>query len=182
MCQAFASMADLVADDEVRSRVVMDWIQTIKKELMMPSPSSGSNVLWHHAFQLPLHDTGSQNTVVRSIGDPKQSKKKGTPKKLRRKSPLEMHSKKTKVPLVACIRKKPATSHSGMAKVASHSQTSQQQRVLGDEESYAVAQYQPSFNMIQLATTNVMINSDGNVVYNYYPHAQYEGDTTRRLQ
>ncbi|CAA3029374.1 Hypothetical predicted protein [Olea europaea subsp. europaea] len=64
------------------------------------------------------------------------------------------------VPFVACIRKKPATSHSGMAEVAPHSQTSQQQRVLGDEESYAVAQYQPSFNMIQLATTNVMINSD----------------------
>ncbi|XP_022888998.1 protein FAR1-RELATED SEQUENCE 2-like [Olea europaea var. sylvestris] len=146
MCQAFSSVADLAADDEVRSRAVMNWIEVIKKELMMSPPSTGSNILSHNTFQLPSQGTGSQNTVGGSIGDPKQSKKKGAPKKLRRKSPLETCSKKTKVSSTACIRQ--------------NNPAHDAPKVQGGEESFAFAPHIPSPSATQLGKTHAMLNSD----------------------
>ncbi|XP_022888418.1 protein FAR-RED IMPAIRED RESPONSE 1-like isoform X1 [Olea europaea var. sylvestris] len=45
MCEAFARVADLAADDEGRTRMIMDWIEFQSKELVMTKSSSGSNAL-----------------------------------------------------------------------------------------------------------------------------------------
>ncbi|XP_022843023.1 uncharacterized protein LOC111366515 [Olea europaea var. sylvestris] len=45
--------------------------------------------------------------------------------------------------------------------------------ILGGEESYAFTQHIPSSTMIQPATTNVILNYDGNVIHNCYPHAPH---------
>lgn len=94
MCKTFAQVADLATDDEGRTRLIMEWIQVQAKELSMVKWSSGSNIC---TIQSGSQCTGSQTTCSVSVLDPKLTKRKGAPRKLRRKCPLELNSKKTKV-------------------------------------------------------------------------------------
>ncbi|XP_022858879.1 protein FAR-RED IMPAIRED RESPONSE 1-like [Olea europaea var. sylvestris] len=97
MCQAFVEVAGLACTDEVRSRAIMDWIQCQAAELRSLNSSCGSNVLSQATTHIASQCTDSQNIIGTSILDPKLSKRKGAPRKLWKKGPLESTSKKVKV-------------------------------------------------------------------------------------
>ncbi|XP_022843170.1 protein FAR1-RELATED SEQUENCE 6-like [Olea europaea var. sylvestris] len=79
MCQAFATIANLAAEDEGQTYAIMEWIGVQEKELMSSRSVSGSNVL------LQLLDPNTVN-------------KNGAPKRFRRKGSLELTSKKPTAP------------------------------------------------------------------------------------
>ena len=77
----------------------MEWIESKTTQLSMSQPmhGSGSNLHSQASVQVALNSlstelVGSVNTL-----DPICSRTKGAPKKLRKKSPLEKSSKKSKV-------------------------------------------------------------------------------------
>ncbi|XP_022876824.1 protein FAR-RED IMPAIRED RESPONSE 1-like [Olea europaea var. sylvestris] len=92
MCQAFSEVADLVADDEARARAVMEWIKVQVKELILTKSSNGA-----HRNDVISHGSNSQNHFAVNVVDPILSKRKGAPRKLRQRGPLESSSKKVKV-------------------------------------------------------------------------------------
>ncbi|XP_022857714.1 uncharacterized protein LOC111378711 [Olea europaea var. sylvestris] len=110
ICQAYTTTADLVAKDEARTHTIMEWIGVQQKELM----SSSCSIL-----------------------DPKVVNKKGTPKKLRRKSLLESTSKKPKAPLTSSKGKIPTARCTCPPDGASS--------VQGDHENQVFAQQFPGF-------------------------------------
>ncbi|XP_022886215.1 protein FAR-RED ELONGATED HYPOCOTYL 3-like [Olea europaea var. sylvestris] len=85
LCSAFTKMADLVARNEERSKNLLRWIEFRATELAL----SKCNSIEMHGFE----DTNDANIYIL---DPKFTKRKDAPKKLRKKSPLETHSKKSK--------------------------------------------------------------------------------------
>ncbi|XP_022857678.1 protein FAR-RED IMPAIRED RESPONSE 1-like [Olea europaea var. sylvestris] len=92
MCQAFSEVVDLAADDEARARAVMEWIKVQAKELILTKSSNGA-----HRNDVISHGSDSQNHFAVNVLDPILSKKKGAPRKLRQRGPLESSSKKVKV-------------------------------------------------------------------------------------
>lgn len=86
MCRAFSEVANLAADDEVLVRSIMDWINVQQKEQTLPKSSCG---------RYPGSESLSNSTV--NVLDPTSSKRKDAPRKVRRKGPLELSPKKTKV-------------------------------------------------------------------------------------
>ncbi|GER33212.1 cullin-5, partial [Striga asiatica] len=72
LCTTFALVVDLAADDEVRARLIVEWIQFQAQELsILKTPCSIG------------------------VGDPKLTKKRGAPRKVQ-KSPSELTSNKKK--------------------------------------------------------------------------------------
>ncbi|XP_022841931.1 protein FAR1-RELATED SEQUENCE 5-like [Olea europaea var. sylvestris] len=96
MSTGFAQLANLVADDERRSRAIIEWIKCQCEELTSTKSSIGSNVAAQNTVQVLTQCTDVANSTSVSILDPKLTRRKGAPKKLRRKSPLETASKKAK--------------------------------------------------------------------------------------
>ncbi|XP_022892809.1 uncharacterized protein LOC111407511 isoform X2 [Olea europaea var. sylvestris] len=85
LCHAFTKMADLVARNEERSNHLLGWIEFQTNQLSnLDIGSSG------------LHVPEARNDEILNILDPKLMKRKDDPKKLRKKSPLEASSKKSK--------------------------------------------------------------------------------------
>ncbi|XP_022854550.1 protein FAR-RED IMPAIRED RESPONSE 1-like, partial [Olea europaea var. sylvestris] len=84
MCQIFSEVADLATDDEVWTRTITEWMTSQIKELRKSKSSFGSVV-----YSQPNSNGGH-------ILDPVTSNRKGAPKKLRRKGPLECSLKRTK--------------------------------------------------------------------------------------
>ncbi|XP_052198420.1 protein FAR1-RELATED SEQUENCE 5-like [Diospyros lotus] len=100
LCSAFAKVADKVADDEERTRATMEWIQS-QLNASSPSntnPSYGSNIYAEHSVQEQVRSCG-EIAIGSSmqIMDPICSQRKGAPRKLRKKGPLETRTKKAKV-------------------------------------------------------------------------------------
>lgn len=97
LCKAFSKVADLTADDEGRTRLIMDWINLKAKELRSTKYTIETNVLLHPPITLPSQSNASQNSGNVSVLDPITSKRNGAPRKLRRKSTLELKSNKVKI-------------------------------------------------------------------------------------
>lgn len=64
---------------------------------MASKSSHGNNVIPSHITQIASRADASQGTGSGSVHDPKCAKRKGAPRKLRKKYPLESSSKKVKV-------------------------------------------------------------------------------------
>ncbi|XP_052198271.1 protein FAR1-RELATED SEQUENCE 1-like [Diospyros lotus] len=100
LCSAFAKVADKVADDEERTRATMEWIQSQLNGLSISNanPSYGGNIYAQHSMQEQVRSCGEIATASsKQIMDPICSQRKGAPRKLRRKGPLETRTKKAKV-------------------------------------------------------------------------------------
>ncbi|XP_022852764.1 protein FAR1-RELATED SEQUENCE 5-like [Olea europaea var. sylvestris] len=91
MCQSFASLANMVADDEVESGAIVEWIEDQCKKRLM-----SSNVLSPHITLIASECGTSQGSGNSNIRDPVCANRKGAPKKLRNKSALESISNKGK--------------------------------------------------------------------------------------
>ncbi|CAA2968109.1 Hypothetical predicted protein [Olea europaea subsp. europaea] len=96
MCQRFATLANMTADDLVRARAILDWIDMQCKQTMVSKSSCGSNVIPSHITQMASMADASQETRSDSMLDLECAKRKGAPRKLRKKCPLESSSKKSK--------------------------------------------------------------------------------------
>ncbi|XP_022844850.1 protein FAR1-RELATED SEQUENCE 5-like [Olea europaea var. sylvestris] len=176
MCQAFSEVADLAANDEGRARAIMDWIKCQATELRTSRSSGGSNVLPQQNFQGATQCIGSQNTTGVSVLNPNLSNRKGAPKKLRKKGPLESISKKASSK--SDKGKRLRDRRTDMEETAPEVQQSQQlqhsqptpfsysQLLLGDFESQVCTQ--PS-----VASPNVVFNSQGASFANsHLPHPE----------
>ncbi|XP_022862651.1 protein FAR1-RELATED SEQUENCE 2-like [Olea europaea var. sylvestris] len=149
MCQAFATITDLAAEDGGRTHAIMEWIGIQEKELMSSRLISGSNVL------LQLLDPNAVN-------------KKGAPKRVRRKGPFESTSKKPTAPSKG---KRPTARRTYPPDAASSIQAHQQhdssmsipfsysQLLLGDHESQVFPQQFPTSTPIHPSSTHPTFNS-----------------------
>ncbi|XP_052193928.1 protein FAR1-RELATED SEQUENCE 5-like [Diospyros lotus] len=100
LCTAFAKVADLVANDEEQTRATMEWIQSQLNALNRSNANTsyGSNIYVQHSVQEQVRSCGEATTASsKQIMDPICSQRKGAPRKLRKKGPLETRSKKAKV-------------------------------------------------------------------------------------
>lgn len=89
MCQAFAQVADLDADDQCRTRLILDLIKIQVNELMSTKLCSASSIISKLTIHLSSQYSPSQTNTINSIRDLNIAKKKGAPRRLQRKSPLE---------------------------------------------------------------------------------------------
>ncbi|XP_052173721.1 protein FAR1-RELATED SEQUENCE 5-like isoform X2 [Diospyros lotus] len=99
LCSALAKVANLVPDDEERTRATKEWIESQLNALIMSNakPSSDSNIYSQHSVQASS-DCGEVEIVSSGqILDPRCSQAKEVPRKLREKDPLETSTKKVKV-------------------------------------------------------------------------------------
>ena len=100
LCNKFFKIANVVADDEERTRATMEWMESQMNALNIcnVNPSYGSYKYSENIVQEPILDYGEATTVSSGqILDPRCSQTKGAPRKLRKKDPLETSSKKAKV-------------------------------------------------------------------------------------
>ncbi|KAL2499469.1 Protein FAR1-RELATED SEQUENCE 5 [Abeliophyllum distichum] len=106
MTIAFANVADMVADDEERTRAVLEWIEIQSYDLSVSKtrPSCGSNLLSQNSVQVGSNCDEVEKNVSQNIFIPKYSKTKGAPRKLRRKGTLETISKKPKANKAKSLR------------------------------------------------------------------------------
>ncbi|XP_022866195.1 uncharacterized protein LOC111385998, partial [Olea europaea var. sylvestris] len=116
ICQRFATLADLTAEDEAKSDAIIDWIDSQCQE-MMETNHSNNNVLSPHTTQTSFQCRALQDTGSGNIRDPECVKRKGTPKKLRKKSPLETISSKVKASTGSTKWKKTKVPRSDMGMV-----------------------------------------------------------------
>ncbi|XP_022845046.1 uncharacterized protein LOC111368085 [Olea europaea var. sylvestris] len=126
MCLAFSKVVDLASNNEGRARAIMDWIKSQATELRTTRSSCGSNSLIQQSVHLATQCTTSQNIACVSILDPKLSNRKGPPRKLRKKGPLESTMKKAKASSKSGKGRRPREKHSGMEFIALDVQPSQQ--------------------------------------------------------
>ncbi|XP_052193932.1 protein FAR1-RELATED SEQUENCE 5-like [Diospyros lotus] len=88
-----------VADDEDHTKATIEWMESQLTVLSISKtkPSCGSNIHVEDSVQEQVPDPGQAVTASsEQIFDPKCSQTKGAPRKLRKKGPLEMSSKKAK--------------------------------------------------------------------------------------
>lgn len=98
MLKGFAQVTDLAADNEIRSRMIMDWLIKCQcEDLLMLKSGSKSNSISHRTTHETNECTNLSKTMSESVLDPKLTRWKGAPKKMLRKSPLEMASKKANI-------------------------------------------------------------------------------------
>ncbi|XP_022870525.1 protein FAR1-RELATED SEQUENCE 2-like isoform X2 [Olea europaea var. sylvestris] len=195
LCHEFAKLADLAADDEGRSRVILDWIKLQCKDLSMLKMShSGSNVIAHHTIQVADQCTNSQNDANVKIRDSKLSRRKGAPKKLRTKGPLESSSKNTKS--ASSKGRRPIGRHTGTQESAVHVHEAQKQNYsmqppppclqYSMPSTFPVSQYTfvtpfshsgvlPMSNYIVPSSSNIMHSSQGQPMPYYHPYLSDHG-------
>jgi len=94
-----AKVANLVVDDEERTREFMELLENQLNNLTIsiPRTSCGSNLLSQGSVKISSDCGGVARTSSGAILDPQCTKTKGAPKKLRQKGPLEMSTNKRKV-------------------------------------------------------------------------------------
>ncbi|XP_022868186.1 protein FAR1-RELATED SEQUENCE 1-like [Olea europaea var. sylvestris] len=85
LCLAFTKMANLIASNEEHSNHLLGWIESQTNQLCKSNYGN-----------LVVHVLEAQNAESIHILDPKLTKRKGAPRKLCKKSPLEVNSKKSK--------------------------------------------------------------------------------------
>ncbi|XP_022883667.1 protein FAR1-RELATED SEQUENCE 5-like [Olea europaea var. sylvestris] len=162
MCKAFAEVADLAADNECRARAILDWIKVQANELKSTKSCIASNIV--------SHCTPSQIAATINIWDPNVAKKKGAPRRLRRKSPLEL--KNLGASLTTSKGKRLRQRHSNTEEaapefVASQEQSSTQtpfsysQLLLGDAESFVCTRPLPTSDALPPLPTNVIFRPQG---------------------
>ncbi|KAL2484708.1 Protein FAR1-RELATED SEQUENCE [Abeliophyllum distichum] len=93
LCDTFRKVADVVADDEVLTREITEWLEMkmTNMNISKNKSSCGSNLISGHS---QVHDSAERGLVDKNSSvhmlDPKNSKTKGAPKRLRKKGPLEI--------------------------------------------------------------------------------------------
>jgi len=100
LCSEFAKVADLVADDEERTRATMEWIQSQLNAMSISKVKSSCGSRMYSQHNVEEEDPNCGEAATPSSGqifDPRCSQTKGAPRKLRKKGPLETNTKKTKV-------------------------------------------------------------------------------------
>ncbi|XP_022856494.1 protein FAR1-RELATED SEQUENCE 5-like [Olea europaea var. sylvestris] len=93
MCQRFTTLANMTADDSLRASAILDWIDMQCEQTMASKSSHGSNVIPLHSTQISSRADATQGTGSGSVRDPECAKRKGRPRTLRKKCPLESSSK-----------------------------------------------------------------------------------------
>ncbi|KAL2474604.1 Protein FAR1-RELATED SEQUENCE 5 [Abeliophyllum distichum] len=90
--KTFGKVANMVVDDDVRTRDLMEFLENHMNELFISKPSMpcGSNLLTRDCTEVVI-------TKMGPICDPTCKKTNGAPRKIRSKGPLEKANKKTKV-------------------------------------------------------------------------------------
>lgn len=88
LCRAFARLADKVVGDKSRIKEITEWI-----EVQESKPCSSDSCIDTNIGEV---QDGVSSAKI-DIEDPKHVKRKGAPRKLRKKSALELTSKKSKV-------------------------------------------------------------------------------------
>ncbi|GER49990.1 FAR1-related protein, partial [Striga asiatica] len=110
MCRSFAEVANLAADDEEKCVIIQSWIENHKRELILTKDSYGDT-------NTSLC-TSRQTKENENIKDPKASKRKGAPRIKRKKGPLEVSSKKSKVRLRKVTKNDPTPRPDSITTVA----------------------------------------------------------------
>ncbi|XP_022851943.1 uncharacterized protein LOC111373622 [Olea europaea var. sylvestris] len=177
MSKAFSQVADLAADDEVRTRAVMDWIKFEVIELRPTKMCTGNSIISQHTLHLAAQCTDSQSTGSHSIRDPNLTKRKGAPRKLRRKSPLESTSKKAGATSMSCKGRRSRARQSNTQQALSDVVASEEQyadtflifrtligQCFGDAQSQVFAQDVSSSNLIPPLSMQVQFNAQGAAV------------------
>ncbi|XP_075499376.1 protein FAR1-RELATED SEQUENCE 2-like [Primulina tabacum] len=97
LCKAFTDVADLAADNDDETQKLLEWIETKASDLAISKLGSGCgrNLISQLSMQVDHVDDATQVSTCKVL-DPKYTKTKGAPKKLRKKGPLEKSSKKSK--------------------------------------------------------------------------------------
>ncbi|XP_022897684.1 uncharacterized protein LOC111411381 [Olea europaea var. sylvestris] len=155
LCQDFADVANLITDDEVQSHVIKEWIINKKQELLTIKSDSGSIIISHVGNPFTSQCNESKDNVSGCVRDPISTKRKGAPKKLRKKNPLESSSKKTKT---STKGKRPTSSHSNAPMVAPIVEASPQ-LLLGDAQIHAYPQHLPASSLVRPTSTNLIFTS-----------------------
>ncbi|XP_075515863.1 protein FAR1-RELATED SEQUENCE 5-like [Primulina tabacum] len=98
LCKAFTDVAELAADNDDETQKLLKWIETKASDLAISKLGSGCgrNLISQLSMQVDHVDDATQVSTCKVL-DPKYTKTKGAPKKLRKKGPLEKSSKKSKV-------------------------------------------------------------------------------------
>ncbi|KAL2526015.1 Protein FAR1-RELATED SEQUENCE [Abeliophyllum distichum] len=97
--KTFGNVANLVIDDDVRTRELMEFLKNHMNELVISKPSMtcSSNLLSQNSVQLASDSREVEITPMSPILYPTCKKHKGHPRKICKKGPLEKTTKKTKV-------------------------------------------------------------------------------------
>ncbi|XP_073300968.1 uncharacterized protein [Primulina huaijiensis] len=106
LCKAFTDVADLAADNDNETQKLLEWIETKASDLAISKLGSGCgrNLISQLSMQVDHVDDATQVSTCKVL-DPKYTKTKGAPKKLRKKGPLEKSSKKSKVSMISSKEK-----------------------------------------------------------------------------
>ncbi|XP_073138452.1 protein FAR1-RELATED SEQUENCE 5-like [Henckelia pumila] len=102
LCEAFTSVADMAADNDEETQKLLEWIESKASDLAISKLRSGCvrTLVSPQSMQVQsdhVDDTTQASIATCKVLDPKYTKTKGAPKKLRKKGPLEKCSKKSKV-------------------------------------------------------------------------------------
>lgn len=89
MCKSFATLANMTTDDNEETRSIIEWIEKKTTTVMTTRSSGGSNVLPSRVVQVVVDCSSAHTPSSDNMQDTTCSKRKGTPKKLRKKSALE---------------------------------------------------------------------------------------------
>ncbi|XP_022885251.1 uncharacterized protein LOC111401644 [Olea europaea var. sylvestris] len=174
MCQSFASLADMAINDDHQTHEVLEWIESKKQVLKTMGSSCGS------AFQIASDSGASQHNSNLGIQDPKCSKRKGAPKKLRNKSSLESASSKAKGKRWTSGQSKlgenePIVQANDQAmNEQMPAPISYSQLLMGDSDGHVFTQQGMTPNFFQSASMSVVFNGQGNGMPYHYPNAPYQ--------
>ncbi|XP_022855590.1 uncharacterized protein LOC111376821 [Olea europaea var. sylvestris] len=133
-----------------------------------------------NTIQLPDQCTYVSNSTSLSVLDPKLTRRKGAPKKLRTKSPLETASKKAKANSKSSTCKRPTTSNTSMVDGRFNVQSHQAEQCsmptpipyLSNSmlPSFSISQQLPSANFILPSCANIVYSSQGHCMPFHYPN------------
>ncbi|XP_022841729.1 uncharacterized protein LOC111365429 [Olea europaea var. sylvestris] len=126
MSKGFAQVADLAADDEMLSRAIMEWIKLQCEDMMTTRSGGSSNLIPSRTTQVSNDCTDVSKLASGSICDPQVARLKGAPRKLRKRSPLEITSKKAKSSGTSSTTMPPRSSNTNMVDDAMNFQLPQQ--------------------------------------------------------
>lgn len=97
MVKSFVTLANLTADDDIRSDAILEWIEAQCEQIPKMKSSCGSNILSLYITHIASKCGASYDIGSDSLHDPKYLKRKDSPKKFRKKCPLESSLNKVKV-------------------------------------------------------------------------------------
>ncbi|CAA2976036.1 Hypothetical predicted protein [Olea europaea subsp. europaea] len=130
MVKSFATLANLTCDDDAKSGSILEWIESLCKQMATLRLGCRSTAMSNRTTHLASEDVAANDmgSGYVSIRDTKFTKRKGAPKKLWKRSPLECSSNKAKAGCSTNKGKKPKVCQSNLGdgvKVFQTTQTSQ---------------------------------------------------------